>query len=432
MTNPVREHTMRNHPIPQPLISSCHPDITMSEAILDFSRYAPEEPLMIRIVGSRGQACSHRRGYTLVEVMVALGLSVLTMWLLAEAFRIGLEMIGQARAQANLMTQLHAVGDIFHRDLVVAHPFLPDDNRPNRGLRLSDQRLDQLTVTGQGWTPPPGGFFRIISPDSTHVQTDTEGLNIYTVTNHPLHFHALHFTAILPENDRNPFCAFGPAGIRPIESRAAEIAYFLVNTGGVTGPGPGGNPLYHLVRRQRLVALDDFHRASLQVPANYSSLIAVDTATNQPLTLKQIRHPSQRLPLSPATVPANPPLVLPVNDPAYGTDILLSNVLSFEVRVDWDPNPNGTLNSSNPPRSFPVNTEYPYDNLTANVGRNRAFQVGSPPRCTVFDTWHDEPNWNTAFNTLPLAIRVRGIQVSVRVFDPKTRAVRQNTWRFAL
>jgi hypothetical protein len=156
------------------------------------------------------------------------------------------------------------------------------------------------------------------------------------------------------------------------------------------------------------------------------------------LTLKQIRHPSQRLPLSPATVPVhappNAPFVLPVNDPAYGTDILLSNVLSFEVRVDWDPNPNGTLNSSNPPRPFPVNTEYPYDNLTANAGRNPAFQVGLPttPRCTVFDTWHDEPNWNTAFASLPLAIRVRGIQVSVRVFDPKTRAVRQNTWRFAL
>ena len=414
MTNPVREHTMRNHPIPQPLISSCHPDITMSEAILDFSRYAPEEPLMIRIVGSRGQACSHRRGYTLVEVMVALGLSVLTMWLLAEAFRIGLEMIGQARAQANLMTQLHAVGDIFHRDLVVAHPFLPDDNRPNRGLRLSDQRLDLLTATGQGWTPPPGGFFHIISPDS-HALPDREGLNIYSATNH-----ALHFTAILPENDRNPYCAqlnFGPRGIRTLESRAAEIAYFLVYTGGVTGPG--GTRLYQLVRRQRLVALDDFHRASLQVPAggtvpaNYGSLIAVDTTTNQPLTLKQIRHPSQRLPLS------------PVNDPAYGTDILLSNVLSFEVRVDWDPNPNGTLNSSNPPRPFSVNTEYPYDNLTANAGRNPALPA-------TFDTWHDEQDWQRAFATLPLAIRVRGIQVSVRVFDPKTRAVRQNTWRFAL
>jgi hypothetical protein len=352
--------------------------------------------------------------------MVALGLSVLTMWLLAEAFRIGLEMIGQARAQANLMGQLNTVGFTLHRDLVVAHPFLPDDNRPNRGLRLSDQRLDQLTASGQGWTPPPGGFFHIISPDS-HALPDREGLNIYTATNH-----ALHFTAILPENDRNPFCAqvdFGPAGIRTIESRAAEIAYFLVDTGGVTGPG--GNPLYHLVRRQRLVALDDTYRSSLWVPpggGNYTSLIAGDSTG--PWTLKQIRDPSRRLPLSPAAVPAppNPPFVLPVNDPAYGTDILLSNVLSFEVRVDWDPNPNGTLNSSNPPRPFPVNTEYPYDNLTANAGRNSA----------VFDTWHDEPNWNTAFASLPLAIRVRGIQVSVRVFDPKTRAVRQNTWRFAL
>jgi len=72
-----------------------------------------------------------------------------------------------------------------------------------------------------------------------------------------------------------------------------------------------------------------------------------------------------------------------------------------------------------------VNTEYPYDNLTANAGRNPALPA-------TFDTWHDEPNWNTAFASLPLAIRVRGIQVSVRVFDPKTRAVRQNTWRFAL
>jgi len=384
--------------------------------------------------------------------------------MLAEAFRIGLEMIGQARAQANLMTQLNAVGTILHRDLVVAHPFLPDDSRPNRGLRLSDQRLDLLTADRQGWTPPPGGFFRIVSPDSASIP-DNEGLNIYTADNH-----ALHFTAILPANETNLFHArvnFIDMGGNPLvkeyESRAAEIAYFLVHTGNNT---PGGSPLYNLIRRQRLVAIDNNSRTSLLHPVNvtpannpeYECSIAL--GPSGPVTLREIRNPDNRLQLppppvsvpSPPSLPPLPPFSLPIpqlpqqvqapwifpsGSPNHGADILLSNVLSFEVRVDWDPNPNVILNSSNPPRSLPVNAEYPYDNLTANIGRNPAFQVQlepppAPPRCTVFDTWYDQPNWNTTFATLPLAIRVRGIQVSVRVFDPKTRAVRQNTWRFAL
>jgi hypothetical protein len=422
-----------------------------AHASLCFPSPADEESTMVRTMMLRSPHRLHRRGYTLVEVMVAMGLSVLTMWILAEAFRIGLEMIGQARAQANLMTQLSAVGTILHRDLVVAHPFLPDDNRPNRGLRLSDQRPDRLMPNGQGWTPPPGGFFRIISPNSTLAQIDTEGLNIYSATNH-----ALHFTAILPENDHNPFYAqldFGPAGIQTLESRAAEIAYFLVDTGNVTGAG--GNRLYNLVRRQRLVALDDTHRNRLwappggSVPGNYTSLIAGDP-TKGAWTLKEIRNPALRLPLSPVTIPATPsgstyPLILPVGDPAYGTDILLSNVLSFEVRVNWDPNPNPALNSNLPPRPLGMgNTEYPYDNLTVNIGLNPDFQqiIGSIPHCTTFDTWHDETGWNIGPNptfsttprsgVLPLAIRVKGIQITIRVFDPKTRSVRQNTWRFAL
>jgi hypothetical protein len=81
------------------------------------------------------------------------------------------------------------------------------------------------------------------------------------------------------------------------------------------------------------------------------------------------------------------------------------------------------------------NTEFPYDNLSVNSGRNSTLPA-------TFDTWHDETGWTTgpnpAFSTsnppgrLPLAIRVKGIQITIRVFDPKTRSVRQNTWRFAL
>ncbi len=103
----------------------------------------------------RTPAPRRRRGYTLVEAMVAMGLAVLTMWILAESFRVGMDMIGQSRAAGTMMTQLSSLGALFHRDLVHAHPFLPDDNRPNRGLRLSDQRLDLLSVSRNDATVKP-------------------------------------------------------------------------------------------------------------------------------------------------------------------------------------------------------------------------------------------------------------------------------------
>lgn len=354
----------------------------------------------------------HKRpGYTLVEVMVALGLSVLTMWILAEAFRIGLEMIGQARAQANLMTQLAAVGAILQRDLVYAHPFLPDDSRPNRGLRLSDQRVD-LLPSGR-WTPPLGGFFRIVAPPPGLTVTDTEGLNIYTVNNH-----ALHFTAILPERETNlfrvtvPADSFSPGGT--YESRAAEIAYFLVDTN--TRTSGGTNPLYNLVRRQRLVAVNAAERTRLdtsQAGMFFNDLIASQIvppgSPTTAYTLQGIRVPSNRFPIDvlPISEPVGtttlPRLVFPpVSNPNLsGEEILLPNVLSFEVMVHWQPHP-------------PNGTAAPTDNPYAFL---------PPPH--VFDTGHD-------LTTVPLHIRVLGIQVTIRAYDPKTRAVRQNTWRFAL
>jgi hypothetical protein len=360
-----------------------------------------------------------RNAYTLVEVMVALGLSVLTMWILAEAFRVGLEMIGQSRAQANLMTQLGAVGAVLHRDLVYAHPFLPDDRRPNRGMRLSDQRLD-LSVTG-GWTEPHGGFFRIISqPPSTSV-SDSEGWNIYTCINH-----ALHFTAILPERETQLFRTIISSGtvVQVYESRAAEVAYFLVDTQVNT---PGGNRLYNLVRRQRLVAMTpgDVTRLSTNSAADYfCDLIACKVVSpGSPTTaynLSDVRHPGNRLPISPTMPlpwpitnpltsprPIFPPIPSSATDPA-GEEILLPNVLSFEVLVHWVPPPG--LVSLVPP----ITSDAPYAFL---------------PSPYVFDTNSYPP---MAASAPPLPIRVLGLRVSIRVYDPKTRTTRQNTWQFAL
>ena len=56
------------------------------------------------------------------------------------------------------------------RDIQADH-FVRDDNKPNGGVKLSDQRIDLIA---QGWYPPLGGFFRIVSgtPAATYADSD--------------------------------------------------------------------------------------------------------------------------------------------------------------------------------------------------------------------------------------------------------------------
>src|SRR4051794_32261918 len=103
-----------------------------------------------------------RRAIGLVELMVAMALSIGIMWILAESFKMGLDFTRHAHSTGTMMSQLDGARAIMARDLLADH-FLPDDNKPNRGLRLSDQRLDWLNNSGAQWYPPTGGFFRIIS-----------------------------------------------------------------------------------------------------------------------------------------------------------------------------------------------------------------------------------------------------------------------------
>src|SRR5436190_24187662 len=98
-----------------------------------------------------------RLAFTLVELMVAMALSIGIMWILAESFKMGLDFTRHARSTGEMMNQLNAAGAVFARDLQADH-FLRDDNKPNGGVKLSDQRMDQLNSFGQGWYPPTGGF----------------------------------------------------------------------------------------------------------------------------------------------------------------------------------------------------------------------------------------------------------------------------------
>lgn len=364
-----------------------------------------------------------RPGFTLVEMMVACALAVGLMWLLAESFKMGLDFTRHARSTGQMMGQLDGAGAILSRDISAEH-FLPNDSLPNRGVRLGDQRLDLLTNASPslGWTPPRGGFFRIISPTSNLVQTDSDGFSIFTATNH-----ALHFTSVLSPSDRNLYSV--NVGNTPFQSRAAEIAYFLVDSGQFTAP-VGGQPLYHLVRKQRLAAVTDDERSALLGGVADTGVIAGNGTV--PYSLVGLTDPANRLPINPPAT-SWAPLMFPISNARYGEDLLLSDVLSFEVRVDWSPNTNGLSSSSQAPRAFATNTEYPFDNLTVNTGHNSAFAGQG-----VFDTWFPAASWNINLNgagnpsKVPLAVRVNGIQVTIRIWDRKTKQSRQNTWKFSM
>jgi len=363
-----------------------------------------------------------RRGFTLVEVLVAAALAIWGMWLITWLYQQGLESFRQAHAQSELTTQLRMTKTIMQRDLSANH-FLSDDTKPNYGRRLSDQRTD---LAPSGYLPPKAGFFRAGSPSTTAEQTDTNGFASWLTTNH-----FLQFTAILPGgSDSQVFSATIPAGSQNTYfGTAAEIMYYLQPSGLTT---PTGNALYSLYRKQRISALTPDDATGYNNNANHP--------TQQPdagevMVINSQTSPATIATLGGLTIPAGIPGVTslrltspPNGGPAantarYGEDKLLANVLSFEVKFTGPP---VTTMGSTWPTPFAnssgtiLNSDSPYDFL---------------PGDGYYDTFSTQvPNWqnyvasSTNTSNLIKPIRITGVQIHIRAYDPKTRATRQTTF----
>lgn len=401
-----------------------------------------------------------RGGFTLVELMVSAAVCVIIMAVLATAFQTGIDTMRSMKSTGDLMTQLRSAGEVIKRDLKTDH-FIGDSN--GIGRRLSEQRLDQLQVTDTmpmqpagtpgkyqlgGWAPPKEGFFRIKSTPSSDEGFDGDGLQSSRATDH-----YMHFTSILLPEDTNPYTA--GVGTQKYITRTAEIAYFL-------DPSPTGSagtsPLYHLIRRQRLLAKNSSDQAGFQgidatqyptwgrgllnaraAGSNYVINTLADV--NDPTLPAPNAFPNLRLGRS---VGANPTTAgddgtlatLSGNTNIVGDDILISNVISFEVKVLWQSPTNSVLPASAypAPRAFSpgVATENPFDSLPACPN-------GSAAGSYVFDTWAQittPGRWDNVDQTTgalsgpgvpPLAIRVKAVQIRLRVYDPKLKNVRQMT-----
>ena len=394
-------------------------------------------------------------------------------------------------------------------------------------------------VASAGGYLPPAGYFRIVSPlPSTSLLDNSEGFSINTANPNS----SLSFTVYLPQGlPQNVFTATSTTGYT-YSSQAAEVCYFIgspLGQGqpvGMTVPDSltstqvnqlqtqlqsqgysptqiaaqiagmqQGQPLYNLYRQQRLVA----------PTTDYVSSLSPTLTTESPTTIADI--------LSITTLPATPPAtgtvqqvntlasfntVYAVNNQPHetqclfgthkvpkvmtplqthgriGDDIVLSNVLSFEVLATWmtpsgyplvvQPNSNnsapvgGTVPLLTPlPTPFAQNSNYPFDHLPLlKINTNTALQY-------TFDTWFTFPkrqfyrypintrgnmlanwNWNNFYmlnnpgplpdnaknplqnlanpNLIPMPLRITGLQITIRIYDPKTKQARQNTWRLAM
>lgn len=369
-----------------------------------------------------------RRGFTLVELMVSAAVCVIIMAILARCFQIGIDTMRHMKSTGDLAEQLRAATNVMRRDLQAQH-FLPEANKPHNGVRVSDQLMNH-NVPGDpiGWTAPLGGFFKVRSTTGTDEGNDTI---IASSRADATNGHLLHFTSVVRGTaDQELFYATVGPGQTRYASLAAEIAYFLDPT---PRGSTGGLPLYHLIRRQRLIGLSDNDAARL--PSSSRTSANPDDMTDDAAVVALKPHPtlagkmvacsmtdlaalSQNRRLASGTngdavVAGNVADLAPLPNTSarYGDDILLSNVISFEVKLTWTPG--GTDPA---PRAFasPAVTDAPFDTL------QEAYAAVSRTE-TIFDTGAP------ATATTPLKIRVRAIQIRLRVWDPKLQNTRQVT-----
>lgn len=294
-----------------------------------------------------------RQGFTLIELMVAMTLTIFVMVILSDAFTKGLDTFSGLKAIGDMQEKLRVASTRLRTDLTADHF--------TGKRRASDP--DFLT------DPPPEGFMAMGQIAAAVGEGTEDGVASFRGNSW------LHFTVKLrgnrPENIFQAPCsptlyqhATNPAtnpyltnfGIRPdalfrtqpnvYTSQWAEVAYFLVRTGTTvnptdTGPPPvGSTPLYSLYRAQYLAVPD---KRGLAVPAgefasNANIACKVNGANLEFFTPADMKTGQRRIAFgvtAPWTLLNLPP----------GSSLLLTDVVSFQV--EWLPR--GNPNWSNAP-----------------------------------------------------------------------------------
>ncbi|MFO0936636.1 MAG: prepilin-type N-terminal cleavage/methylation domain-containing protein [Gemmataceae bacterium] len=384
-----------------------------------------------------------RRGFTLVELLVATALTLLIMSILASTFQTAIDSLGYLRAAGELQDRLRTASESIRADLTAPHF---DDEAVLDG-KLSNVRFDLGAGT------PQAGFFRI-EQDNPSVEENTNVVDRPSVYSTVATTHRLMFTTKLPGTSRqNVFVVPRVASPNPAAfpgmdtlndnllhdpvnfyaSRWGVVSWFLVPSGELTqGSVPAQQqPLFNLYRRTLVLA---------EVPGTY---ISTADGNSQNCAYQLLATPANTAKFLTASEVTNLGAVAPKSPIGDGSDLVLSNVISFEVKADYTPvlvpanarvtlfprppidpgasplAPFGLTSASVDSPSVPLtsgyNQDFPFDSLPRNPGNAannfRAFDTG-----LVGGT-----------NVVNQSIRVRALQIKIRVYDPKTRSTRQVT-----
>lgn len=456
-----------------------------------------------------------RAGFTLVELIVAAGLTLLIMAVLATGFQVGLQSLSTLKSAGELSDRIRAAETLLRQDLDAPH----FDNGPNPGsLPLSQLRLD-LDATVR----PLGGFVQIRQPNvSAQEGIDQDGLSSTRAQTHGLSLTVRRsgktpgdlFAATEPLTGNlagmNSVAAANPSdvAVAPTVTTVAgtfintyvtdwaEVHWFLDTTRPTIFPATVNGvstPVvtFPLCRRARLLTrnqvtgvnpgtpLAEVVSANAAGTTNTLSTIAetwkVGPLTNrlnntdgtltfptghgitagQPLFLSWLDPMTSApqfatvavglvappvnandvsftgatgSPLPPtgtvitAQAPTRMPIAaIPSSSPRFGDDIVITNVVSFEVK------PTGVVPSvPGWPRTSlsatALNADFPFDDLPPLAAPNGPL--------TTFDTAFG----GFAGATLPPALgappiqpaRITGVQIKIRVYDPKNKLTRQS------
>jgi hypothetical protein len=118
------------------------------------------------------ESAMHRKALTLVEMLVALALTIFLMAILSEAFVTGLRAFRRLKAVADIDQQLRTVAHALRRDLQAEHF--------EGGRRLSSYTLDQPLASG-GFDRPALGYFCVregfVVRGNVRITSELEGVD---------------------------------------------------------------------------------------------------------------------------------------------------------------------------------------------------------------------------------------------------------------
>lgn len=441
-----------------------------------------------------------RAGLTLVEMLIALALSIFIMSILSEAFVKGLEAFGQYKALADLDQRLRTAANIIRRDLRANHF---DGTKKVSECTVSGKPMPMLdglqpsVYTGVQATTllrqlsqyqfqrPSEGFFSIEEwpnrPGATpRITSFFEGQDASGRPSYRDQYDVLHFTSRLEGNEPDKFLYGKVLTGTPLDgagnylsrydnsptnglytSQNAEMLYFIADddTAVLPGVGTANGPVqtFNLYRQAWLLSATGFpvndttnYTAAVGTFEQNNDVSAFHQSANQNWfnTMADVQHTQRRIQRN-AGVPPYLPRTIPALNTADGSDILLTNVISFDVKV-YDPFaykiPLGCVNGGpasgrgayvdigdtcNVPGTYnPTAACTPGDALRPVFGGD----FGDNAVTDYFDTgtlrYEGTPGgtqFSPAQSPSTHAFPFTSIQITIRVYEPKSRLTRQIT-----